>query len=70
MGRERERGRETLMCERYIHCISHTPKEESGPQSRHVPGGGIEPETFWLQAWTQSTEPHQLGLGFSSSSSS
>ena len=37
-GREGERGRETLMCERtLISCFSHDTNQRPGLQPRHVP---------------------------------
>ena len=48
-GEERERGRETSMCERNINwLLSHTPYWRPGPQPRHVPWLGIELANFWF----------------------
>ena len=49
-SKEGERGRETLMCERYIELLplSHTTNWEPGPQPRHVPWLGMELATFWF----------------------
>ena len=43
-------------------CLSCTPCWGPGPQPRHVPQLGFEPEIFGSQACTQSTELHQPGL--------
>ena len=53
----RKRRRETLMCERNINCLWHTPSQGPGPQPSHVPWLGIQPVTFWFAG--QPTEPHQ-----------
>ena len=50
----RERGRETSVCG----CLSHDPHWVTGLQ----PWLGIELETLWFEACTQSTELHQPGL--------
>ena len=43
----RKRGRETSKCG----CLLHTPYWGPGPQPRHVPWLGIEPETLWFTGW-------------------
>ena len=46
-------------------CLSHVPHWGPGMpglQPRHVPLLGIELETLWFTAHTQSTELHQPGL--------
>ena len=63
-GREGERGRETLMCKRYINQLSLAhPNWGFGLQPRHVPWLEIKLVTLLsLQAGAQCTEPHQPGF--------
>ena len=50
--REGERGAEHgCVRERLIGCLSHAPKWGPGPQPRHVPWPGIEPDTFRFAGW-------------------
>ena len=44
---ERGRERETSMCG----YLTHAPYWGPGPQPRHVPWLGIEPETLWFTGW-------------------
>ena len=45
-------------------CLSCGPHWGPGPQPRHVPRVGIELETLWFTAHSQSTELHHPGLIF------
>ena len=58
--RERE-GREK---ETSFGCLPHAPHQGPGLEPRHVPWLGIELETLWFTACTQSTELHQPGQGW------
>ena len=44
---DRKKGRRTSMCG----CFLNAPRQELGPQPRHVPWLGIEPVTLWFAGW-------------------
>ena len=52
-GEEGEREGEKYLCARetLIGCLSHSPNQGLGLQSRNVPWPGIEPVTFLLAGW-------------------
>jgi hypothetical protein len=67
-GRERERRKETLMCERYHQLVaSHIPNQGWEPATKlcALYWNGTQ-ESFTLQADALSTEANQLGLEFHS----
>ena len=47
----KKRGRETLVQEMSIGCLSHAPSWRPGPQHRHGPWLQIEPVTFCFAGW-------------------
>ena len=50
--RGKEKGKDTLMCERNIDWLPLAcPNWGPGLQPRHVPWLGIKPATFWLEGW-------------------
>ena len=55
-----KRGRETTTCG----CLLHAPDWGAGLQPRHVSDWESNRRPSGSQAGTQSTEPHQPGLGF------
>ena len=63
-GREGERGRETLMCERYIDWLTlvHPQTEPCACNPGIYPDWESNWQPFGLQAGAQPTEPHQPEL--------
>ena len=61
-GREREKERETMICERNINRLPLSrPQPRSWPTTQGCAPTGIEPGTLWFTGRHSVTEPHQPG---------